>query len=112
MSFYKNSFVVSPPKDIRALPSLRREGDLGDLLRKSHPPPQSSALSTQLLRQSAHPKLIAKITKILSTPFELVRRLARPHNSGWRQMIRGKASIICSGYDGKQRRPILPSLFS
>lgn len=29
-------------------------------------------------------------------PFELVRRLARPHNRGRRQMIRGKASIICT----------------
>ena len=44
-------------------------------------------------------------------PFELVRRLAKPPYSGGRQMIRGEASIICSGYDRKQRRPILPSLF-
>ena len=29
-------------------------------------------------------------------PFELVRRLAKPPDSGWRQMIRGEASIICN----------------
>ena len=28
--------------------------------------------------------------------FELVRRLAKSPDSGWRQMIRGKASIICN----------------
>ena len=27
-------------------------------------------------------------------PLELVRRLARPHNSGWRQMIRNEISIM------------------
>ena len=27
-------------------------------------------------------------------PFELVRRLAKPPDSGWRQMMRGKASIM------------------
>ena len=34
-------------------------------------------------------------------PFELVRRLAKPPDSGWRQMIRGKASIKHAGYDRK-----------
>ena len=31
-------------------------------------------------------------------PFELVRRLAKPPDSGWRQMIRGIASIIVTCY--------------
>ena len=34
-------------------------------------------------------------------PFELVRRLDKPPDSGWRQMIRGKASIKHTGYDRK-----------
>ena len=34
-------------------------------------------------------------------PFELVRRLAKPPDSRWRQMIRGKASIKHTGYDRK-----------
>jgi len=35
----------------------KRREDLGNLLRKSYPLPQSSALSNQLLRQTVHPMI-------------------------------------------------------
>ena len=47
-----------PPRLIRTLPSLeKRREDLGNLLRKSYPPPPSSALGNQLLRQTVHPMI-------------------------------------------------------
>ena len=43
----------------------------------------------------------SKIEIYSPIPFEQVRRLAKPPDSGWRQMIRGIVSIKHTGYDRK-----------